>query len=82
MIARVKNFMRRWLGFRDIYYIHNEKPYIKEEFTTPFNNDDIARVVISGLSIDSGCVISIDGKKYMVVNSVLEVMDYKDNGGY
>jgi len=51
-------------------------PHIKAEL--PILDGDIVRLPIGGLLIDSGCVISVDGKKYMVVNSVLEVMTYND----
>ncbi len=75
-MTKLKNFIRHKLGFRDIYYIQNNMPHIKAEL--PILDGDIVRLPIGGLLIDSGCVISVDGKKYMVVNSVLEVMTYND----
>lgn len=74
MIQAIKNFIRHKLGFRDIYHIKGELPLVTKELLE--NPHELAQIKLTGLSIDSGCVIQIEGKKYMVINSILEVMSY------
>ena len=70
----IKNFIRHKLGFRDIYYVGGQMPYVtKEQLKDP---SELGILHLKGLSIDSGCVIQIEGVKYIVINSVLEVMSY------
>jgi len=69
-----KSFVRHKLGFRDIYYIQNQMPSTTKKLLE--DPEKVGRIQITGLSIDSGCVIQVEGVKYMVINSVLEVMKY------
>ncbi len=70
----IKNFIRHQLGLRDIYYIQNQMPSATKKLLE--DPEKLGRIKLTGLSIDSGCVVQIEGVKYVVINNVIEVMKY------